>query len=42
MTLADWIVVGLAHRRRWALCSVDRRLLERRWLREERGHVPTL
>jgi hypothetical protein len=41
MTLADWIVVGLTHRRRWARAHRSA-LLERRWLREERGHVPTL
>jgi hypothetical protein len=43
MTLADWIVAGLTHRRHWsARPFIDRRLLERRWLREERGHVAIL
>jgi hypothetical protein len=43
MKLVDWIVAGLSHRRRWAERPfIDRRLLERRWLREERGHVPII
>jgi hypothetical protein len=42
MSLSDWIVAGLAWRRRVELAAADRRLLERRWLREERGHVPAL
>jgi hypothetical protein len=42
VTLLDWIVAGLTHRRRGARPFIDRRLLERRWLREERGHVPIL
>lgn len=41
MTLADWINVGLAWRRRLSP-SRDRRLLERKWLREERGHKPVI